>query len=107
MASVGLDLLQARAQVIVDGSFAGNPLFTALLAALRPDQPVLVPTERRAGTALGAALLVGWTERTAPAPLPLRSVAPAAIAGLATYALDWRAATDAIAPAAASGGPGS
>ena len=107
MASVGLDLVQARAQVIVDGSFARNPLFAALLAALRPDQPVLVSTERRAGTALGAALLVGWTERTAPAPLPLRSVAPAAIAGLATYALDWRAATDATLPAAASGGPGS
>jgi sugar (pentulose or hexulose) kinase len=95
MASVGLDLLQARAQVIVDGSFAGNPLFTALLAALRPDQPVLVPSERRNGTALGAALLFGWTERTAPAPLPLKSAAPVAIPGLATYALDWRAAADA------------
>jgi sugar (pentulose or hexulose) kinase len=97
MASVGLDLVQARAQVIVDGSFARNFLFAALLAALRPDQPVLVSTERRAGTALGAALLVGWTERTAPAPLPLSPVAPAAIPGLATYALDWRAAVDAIA----------
>ena len=94
MASVGLELLHARAQVIVDGSFADNPLFAALLAALRPDQPVLVSTER-AGTALGAALLVGWTERTARAPLSLRPVAPAAIPGLATYALDWRAAADA------------
>jgi hypothetical protein len=63
---------------------------------LRPDQPVLVSAER-AGPALGAALLVGWTERTAPAPLPLRPVPPAAIPGLATYALDWRAAVEAIA----------
>jgi sugar (pentulose or hexulose) kinase len=95
MASLGLDLLDARGQVIVDGSFADNPLFGSLLAALRPDQPVLISSERD-GTALGAALLAGWTERTAPAPLSLRPAAPAAIPGLATYAEDWRAAVDAI-----------
>jgi sugar (pentulose or hexulose) kinase len=95
MASVGLDLLESRGQVIVDGSFAETPLFTALLAALRPGQPVLVSTERN-GTALGAALLVGWAERTAPAPLALRPVTPAAIPGLAAYAEDWRAAALAI-----------
>jgi sugar (pentulose or hexulose) kinase len=95
MASVGLDLLESRGQVIVDGSFAETPLFTALLAALRPDQPVLVSTERD-GTALGAALLVGWAERTAPAPLSLRPATPAPIPGLAAYAEDWRAAVEAI-----------
>jgi L-fuculokinase len=95
MASVGLDLLQARSQIIVDGSVADPGLFAALLAALRPDQPLLLSTAR-AGSALGAALLVGWTERTALAPLALRPVEPAAIAGLASYAADWRAAVDAI-----------
>jgi L-fuculokinase len=95
MASVGLDLLESRAQVIVDGSFAETPLFTALLAALRPDQPVLVSTERN-GTALGAALLVGWAERTVPAPLPLRPITPAAIPGLRAYAENWRLAVEAI-----------
>lgn len=95
MASIGLDLLESRGQVVIDGSFAENPLFAALLAALRPEQPVLVSSERE-GTALGAALLVGWTERTAPAPLTLRRAAPAAIPGLDAYVEDWRAAVDAI-----------
>ncbi len=95
MASVGLDLLEARGQVIVDGSFAANPLFAALLAALRPGQPVAVSTEPN-GRAQGAALLVGWAERTRPAKLDLRPVAPAAIRGLETYAAAWRAAVDAI-----------
>jgi sugar (pentulose or hexulose) kinase len=94
MANVGLDLLDTRAQVIVDGSFADTPLFAALLAALRPGQPVLLSRERN-GTALGAALLVGWAERTQPAPLALRPVEPARIAGLRSYAEDWRAAAEA------------
>ncbi len=95
MASVGLDLLEARGLIIVDGSFAADPLFPALLAALRPGQPVAVATEPN-GRAQGAALLVGWTARRTPARLGLRPVAPAVIRGLERYALDWRAAVDAI-----------
>ena len=38
---------------------------------------------RRQGAALGAALLWGWSERTAPAPLDLRPVVAPRIAGLA------------------------
>jgi len=96
LADVALDLLQARAPIIVDGSLADDPLFAPLLAALRPAQPLRLSTER-AGNAPGAALLVGWAERTQPVPLALRPVEPAAIAGLASYAADWRAAVDAIA----------
>jgi L-fuculokinase len=96
LASVALDLLQARAQIIVDGRFADDPLFAPLLAALRPDQPLRLSTER-AGNAPGAALLVGWAERTEPVPVALRAVEPAAIPGLESYAADWRAAVDAIA----------
>ncbi len=95
MASVGLDLLEARGQVIVDGSFADDPLFAALLAALRPGQPVAVSREPD-GRARGAALLVGWAERRTPAKLDLWPVEPAAIRGLEAYASDWRAAVDAI-----------
>ena len=91
LASVGLDLLEACAPIVIGGGCSDDPLFAALLAALRPGQPVLASTER-AGSALGAALLVGWTERTAPAPLALTPVAPAPIAGLASYARAWRAA---------------
>lgn len=97
MASVGLDLLDARGQVIVDGSFADQPLFTALLAALRRGQPVMVATEPN-GRALGAALLVGWAERRTPIKVALRAIEPPAIPGLAAYAADWRATADAIRP---------
>jgi hypothetical protein len=57
----------------------------------------VLASSERAGSALGAALLVGWTERRAPAPLALTPVAPAPIAGLASYARAWRAAADATA----------
>ncbi len=95
MASVGLDLLDATSKVIVDGSFADDPLFAALLAALRPGQPVAVSTEPD-GRALGAALLAGWATRPTPADLALRAVAPPSIPGLAGYAAAWRAAAEAI-----------
>jgi L-fuculokinase len=95
MASVGLDLLDARSQVIIDGSFADDPLFAALLAALRPGQPVAVSTEPN-GPALGAALLVGWAARQAPVEPALRAVEPAPISGLTAYAANWRAAAEAI-----------
>ena len=84
MTSACLDLLRSRSEVIIDGAFADDPLFPTLLAALRPGQPVAVSSERH-GAALGAALLWGWSERTAPAPLNLRPVAAARIAGLAAY----------------------
>jgi L-fuculokinase len=96
VASIGLDLLDARGRIVIGGSCADDPLFAPLLAALRPGQPVLASSER-AASALGAALLVGWTERSAPAPLELTPVAPAPIAGLASYARAWRAAADATA----------
>jgi sugar (pentulose or hexulose) kinase len=95
MASVGLDLLDARSQVILDGGFADDPLFAALLAALRPGQPVAASSEPN-GRALGAALLVGWAERQTPIRLALRAVEPASVPGLAAYAAEWRAAAEAI-----------
>jgi L-fuculokinase len=42
--------------LIIEGSFAGNPLYAALLAALRPSQQVFAGSDA-AGTARGAALL--------------------------------------------------
>jgi L-fuculokinase len=95
MASVGLDLLDAGSDVVIDGGLADDPLFAALLAALRPGQPVLVTTERH-GRALGAAVLADWADRRTPVQLALRVVEPAPISGLADYAQDWRAAAEAI-----------
>jgi L-fuculokinase len=94
MASACLDLLRSHGQVIIDGAFADNRLFTGLLAALRPGQPVAVASERQ-GAALGAALLWGWSERTAPAPLDLTPVAAPRIVGLAAYERRWRTAAEA------------
>jgi L-fuculokinase len=95
MADVGLDLLRSDNRLIVDGSFADDPLFASLLAALRPDQAIAVSRERD-GTALGAALLWGWPARQEPARLDLKEVAAPEVAGLAAYADDWRAAAEAV-----------
>ena len=93
MASACLDLLRSRGQVIIDGAFADERLFTGLLAALRPGQSVAVSSPRQ-GAALGAALLWGWSERTAPAPLDLKPVVAPRIAGLAAYERRWRTAAE-------------
>jgi L-fuculokinase len=92
--SACLDLLRSRGEVIIDGPLADDRLFTGLLAALCPGQPIAASNERH-GAALGAALLWGWSERTAPAPLDLRPVAAPRIAGLAAYERRWRAAAEA------------
>jgi hypothetical protein len=49
--------------LIIEGSFANNPAFAALLAALRPSQPVFTGSDA-AGTARGAALLAKWPPLT-------------------------------------------
>jgi sugar (pentulose or hexulose) kinase len=91
LANLGLDLLRSRGQLIIDGAFADDPLFAGLLAALRPGQPVAVSFERQ-GAAQGAALLWGWSERAAPAPLDLTPVVAARVPGLAAYERRWRRA---------------
>jgi hypothetical protein len=90
MASAGLDLLQADAPVIIDGNLAEPALMPALLAALRPDQKVLLSGEREV-TATGAALLWGWPERREPLPLPLKEIEAPGPPGLEGYAARWRA----------------
>jgi sugar (pentulose or hexulose) kinase len=91
VADIDLDLLRSKRRVIVDGGFVDNRLFAGLLAALRAEQPVMVSNER-AGTAIGAALLWGWGERSAPVALDLSPVVAARVPGLADYAQRWRAA---------------
>jgi L-fuculokinase len=93
MASVCLDLLGSRGQVIIDGAFADHPLFAGLLAALRPGQPVAVSSERQ-GAAVGAALLWRWPERSAPAPLDLTRMIAPRLPGLAAYERRWRSAAE-------------
>jgi L-fuculokinase len=79
-----LDLLGTADTVLVDGPLAANPLFGAILAALRPGSCVLVG-DNRAGPTQCARLLCGH----APS-LHLREVELLGCAGLADYRSQWR-----------------
>ncbi|WP_010140955.1 FGGY-family carbohydrate kinase [Oceanicola sp. S124] len=80
-----LDLIGAQGPVVVEGPFARNPDYLAMLAALSPEGVEI--SASATGTSIGAALLFG----PAGAPPPPRRVA-AADPRLAAYAADWRAA---------------
>jgi L-fuculokinase len=87
VADVSLDLLGGRGPIVVEGPFAENPLFGALLAAFRPNQPVSLSHDR-AGTVGGALALV--TPGQAPSPGVTRC-APFLSPQLASYRRAWRA----------------
>ncbi len=73
-----LDALRSTGDVIVDGPFADNPVFCALLAAFRPGQRVHVSTLAE-GTAAGAAVLglMGPDGALPHRPVALARVTPA------------------------------
>lgn len=77
-----------RGPLAVEGSFAANPLYGSILAALRPGQPVRLGGDT-AGTAFGASLLARW-----PAPLDapeIRAVTPSSQAkALLGHRERWR-----------------
>jgi sugar (pentulose or hexulose) kinase len=80
--------------LIVEGTFAKNPAFCAVLGALRPKQRVFA-AEDAAGTARGAAMLAHWPPTypiAAPTPVPAAS-----IAGLEVYRDAWTAAVELLA----------
>jgi len=74
--------------LVVEGTFAGNPAYCQSLGALRSNQRVLAEVDA-AGTARGAAMLAQW-------PPPYRVAAPApvpavAVPGLQAYRDAWTA----------------
>jgi sugar (pentulose or hexulose) kinase len=80
--------------LIIEGTFAANPLFGQTLRALRPKQRVFA-AEDAAGTARGAAMLAHWPPAypmAAPTPVPAAS-----IAGLDPYRDAWTALVNLIA----------
>ncbi len=85
-----LDALGRTGRVVLDGSFTGDPLYPALVAALRPGSDVAF-NRHSDGVAAGAALLAGHAARTAPAKLVLDPPARLDISGLADYRARWRA----------------
>ena len=95
MTDYSLDLLGAtQGDLIVEGSFADNALYGALLKALRPQQAVRM-SQGAAGTARGAAMLANW-----PPPVPLPDTSARAqpwpdVAALHAYRQNWRSHVDA------------
>ena len=83
-----LDLLGSAGRIVIDGGFTESPLFAGLIAALRPDQEVVVSTVRE-GTALGAAALWWHGAVGKQMPLDLGPVAPVPVPDLAGYAAQW------------------
>ncbi|MQB41475.1 FGGY-family carbohydrate kinase [Rhizobium sp. ICMP 5592] len=82
-----LQLVQTST-VILDGSFARDPLYGALIAALNPDRRVFVNADQY-GTATGAALLASHEARQAPAPLSLKMATPFLHPALDEYREHW------------------
>jgi len=87
MSDYCLDALNAKAAVVVEGSFTANPYFAPLLAALRPQQKIEL-SDDASGTTCGAWMLAHKgksPERgtTSTEALPLQ--------GLNAYRDQWRA----------------
>ena len=92
MCDQSLDAIGSKARIIIDGPFAENPVFLAILAALRPGQHVLA-SDLRDGTTAGAAVLA-LMEGNGKLPqiaLTLRPVALPLIEGLDAYRENWLA----------------
>ncbi len=84
-----LDRLGVTGPLVVEGSFARNRAFGAVLQQLRPAQPVEHAGDQ-SGTARGAALLAVWPDGFAAAGAPASSAADRIeIEGLARYRDAW------------------
>jgi len=83
-----LAALSRTGTIILDGVFVTDPLYPALVAALRPGDSVLYNLESY-GTAAGCALLVEHARRTAPVHLALKTPDRLEIPGLAAYRERW------------------
>lgn len=88
MTDTCLNLIGARGPTIIEGPFARNPDYCALLAALRPEGVEVAASAT--GTSVGAALLcLGRAE-----PPETRAIAlPANAEALRAYAQGWKSAT--------------
>jgi sugar (pentulose or hexulose) kinase len=88
MTATCLDLIAAEGEVIVEGPFAGNGPFLAMLEAAT-GRPVVTGDRASTGTSIGAARLAGQAR---PAEPKRRPVARAAAEAFLDYASLWRRA---------------
>ena len=89
LTDVCLDRLGADGTTVLDGSFARDPLYPALVGALRPGRAILFNTDAY-GAASGAALLADHERRRGVAPIAVATPRTADIPGLAAYRDTWR-----------------
>ncbi len=87
-----LATVESTAAVVLDGSFVADPLYAALVAALRPGQDVRVNASAT-GLASGAALLVSHASRTQPVALSLDTPQMLDLPALPAYRRRWIALT--------------
>ncbi|MFT3974731.1 MAG: FGGY-family carbohydrate kinase [Amaricoccus sp.] len=87
MTSTCLELIGAAGPTLVEGPFARNALYVAMLGAAT-GRPVVLPAPGSTGTSLGAALLA---LPEPPAPQETAAATPEPDPALATYADRWRA----------------
>jgi len=85
MSDYCLTALGADGDVVVEGSFTGNPWFAGLLAALRPGRQIS-NSDDSSGSTCGGWLLHYWGD--APAS-HTHSAAPLALAGWTDYKQQW------------------
>jgi L-fuculokinase len=88
MADLILDRLGVAGAILVDGPYAANPLFPAVLQSLRPADPVAA-----SGTRGGITAAVLWLAGSVPPPeAPAKALTPLAeAAALRAYRDRWRA----------------
>jgi sugar (pentulose or hexulose) kinase len=92
MVSESLDAIDSRNDIIIDGPFAQNEVFVALLAQLRAQQlQRLLLSDEHEGTTSGAACLaLMQDERLPEVPLSLKEAVAAQVLGLDEYQSNWR-----------------
>lgn len=85
------DVFKGGKRLILDGTFLKEPLYAPLVAALRPGGQTEVSHETN-GVVAGAVQIARRDMSASMTPLPLETVTPIAIPGLADYAQQWRMA---------------
>ncbi|MNY51742.1 hypothetical protein D3C86_1873580 [compost metagenome] len=78
-------------EIVVEGSYTGNPYFAPLLAALRPAQAVAC-SDDTSGTTFGAWMLAHWGRHDEAASHRPAAAEALALPGWAAYRARWLAA---------------
>ncbi|MDG1857796.1 MAG: FGGY family carbohydrate kinase [Emcibacteraceae bacterium] len=81
-----LSSLQSRNEIVIEGSFAGNPLLCSLLAALRPSQTIYINSDLN-GIIDGCRLLTRWQDKIEKMKKPIATSIHSAL--LNQYVADW------------------